>query len=121
MSNLSVPMADRAGQLVRRGDPAREIPACADCHGESLLGANPSVPGLLGLSRFYLYAQLNHWKNGTRRAQSPDCMATIASRLTPQDVGALAAWLAAQPVPAAAKPASSVRRPLPMACGGTSE
>jgi cytochrome c553 len=120
-SKLSAASTTRAEALVRRGDAARAIPACADCHGDNLLGAHPSVPGLLGLSRFYLYAQLNHWKNGTRRAQTPDCMATIASRLTPEDVGALAGWLAAQPVPAGARPAGAVRRPLPLACGGVSE
>jgi cytochrome c553 len=116
-SSLSVQLTERAEALVRRGDAGRKIPACAECHGQNLLGVNPSVPGLLGLSRDYLYGQLGFWKNGERRAHAPDCMATIASKLTPEEVGAVSAWLAAQPVPAGAKPAAGFRAPLPMPCG----
>jgi cytochrome c553 len=103
--------------LVRRGDPARNIPPCAQCHGERLMGVAPAVPGLLGLSRDYLLAQIGHWKNGERRAHAPDCMAKIASQLTAGEVSAVSAWLAARPVPANAKPASVLTHPLPMACG----
>lgn len=103
--------------LVRRGDRARNIPACAHCHGERLTGVAPAIPGLLGLSRDYLLAQIGHWKNGERRAHAPDCMAKIASQLTPAEVSAVSAWLAAQPVPADAKPASALPHPLPVACG----
>ena len=40
------------------------------CHGDNLLGVAPWVPGLLGLSRDYLYGQLGFWKNGERRAHA---------------------------------------------------
>src|SRR5690606_8975431 len=102
-------------------DAGRNIPACADCHGERLLGTDASVPGLLGLSRYYLYAQMNLWKNGERRAHAPDCMATVASRLTPEEVDVVSKWLAAQAVPADGKPASELRRPLPLPCGSVPE
>ena len=114
---LPAQQQSRAEALVRRGDPARKIPACAECHGQQLLGVEPYVPGLLGLSRDYLYGQLGFWKNGERRAHAPDCMATIASRLTPEDVGAVSAWLAAQPVAKGAKPAAAFATPPSMACG----
>ena len=107
----------RAEALVRRGDASRKIPACADCHGANLMGVAPYVPGLLGLSRDYLYGQLGFWKNGERRAHSPDCMATIASRLTPDEVGAVSAWLSAQPVVAGSKPAAAFPAQPAMACG----
>lgn len=103
--------------LVRRGDAERKIPACEQCHGERLTGVAPAIPGLLGLPRDYLQAQMGHWKSGERGAHAPDCMAQIASRLTAGEVSAVAAWLAAQPVPANAKPASLLPRPLPLACG----
>ena len=109
----------RGEALVRQGDAARKIPACAECHGSTLMGANPAIPGLLGLSRDYLQAQLGRWKTGERRAHAPDCMAKIATQLTPADVTAVSAWLAAQPVASGARPAAHTPKPLPMACGGT--
>lgn len=116
-TSASSQLSSRGEALARRGDPARKIPACAECHGQNLLGVHPFVPGLLGLSRDYLYGQLGFWKNGERRAHAPDCMAAIAARLTPEDVGAVSAWLAAQTVAAGAKPEAGFRAPLPIACG----
>ena len=116
-ANLSADALRRAEALVRRGDPARKIPACGECHGQDLLGAAPYVPGLLGLSRDYLYGQLGFWKNGERRAHEPDCMAKIASQLTPEEVGDVSAWLASQAAPVGAKPAPGLAGPLPTACG----
>lgn len=107
----------RGDTLVRRGDPARGIPSCAACHGERMTGAQPAMPGLLGLPRDYLIAQLGAWRTGQRRAASPDCMATIAQRLSPEDVSAVATWLSAQVLPADAKPVSAVALPLPIECG----
>lgn len=110
----------RGEQLVRRGDAARDLPACADCHGDALTGILPAVPGLLGLPRDYLVAQLGAWRSGTRRAQAPDCMQQIAQRLAPDDVAAVSDWLASRPVPVPAKPAaaSAARPPRGLACGG---
>jgi cytochrome c553 len=104
--------------LVRRGDPARSIPACNDCHGVAMTGRAPFIPGLLGLPRDYLNAQLGAWKTGKRAAIAPDCMAQVAARLTPADIGAVSAWLAAQPVPAQAKAEPAHAGVLPIACGG---
>lgn len=103
--------------LVRRGDGARELPACDRCHGEALTGVRPAVPGLLGLPRDYLAAQLGAWKNGLRHAQAPDCMATIAQRLTPVDVNAIVNWLASRPVPARSHPADDLPGEMPIECG----
>ncbi len=103
--------------MVRQGDASRELPACDRCHGESLTGVQPKVPGLLGLSRDYLAAQMGAWKNGLRHADAPDCMATIADRLVPVDVNAIANWLASRPVPADARPADAFSAEPPMECG----
>ena len=107
-----------AARLVADGDAARNLPACSDCHGQAMTGTAPFVPGLVGLPRDYLNAQLGAWRNGKRVAQEPDCMAAIASRLAPEEIGRISAWLASQPVPAGAKPASGFAKPMPMACGG---
>ena len=34
----------RGQELVSRGDPALQIPACVQCHGSALTGTQPSVP-----------------------------------------------------------------------------
>lgn len=98
----------RGKQLVSQGDPGRQIPACVQCHGTSMTGVAPFIPGLLGLPRDYLNAQLGAWKNGQRRAHAPDCMKAVVARLGEEDINAVASWLAAQPLPANTKPASSM-------------
>jgi cytochrome c553 len=112
---------ERGRQLATRGDPALRVPACMACHGERLGGVAPAIPGLLGLPRDYINAQFGAWRNQVRRAHAPDCMSTIASRLSLADVAAVSSWLAAQPVPADARPADSIARPLPLACGSAPE
>jgi cytochrome c553 len=94
----------RGKSLVTQGDPQKKIPACVSCHGDRLTGALPHVPGLLGLPRDYLNAQLGGWQTGQRRAHGPDCMATIAARLDRADVSAITHWLAAQAVPSDSRP-----------------
>jgi cytochrome c553 len=85
--------------LVRNGDATRDVPACAACHGDRLTGLQPAVPGLVGLPFDYLVAQIGAWREGARHAREPDCMGAIARRLEPEEIRAVAAWLAAQPVP----------------------
>ncbi len=81
-------------------------------------GVAPAIPGLLGLPRDYINAQLGAWKNGIRRAHAPDCMAQVAQRLSDADVGAVSAWLGTQVASADARPASGIALPLPLHCGG---
>lgn len=107
----------RGEALARRGDPARKLPACVQCHGEALTGVAPSVPGLLGLPRDYLNGQLGAWRTGARRAHAPDCMAQVARTLDADEIGAVSSWLAAQPLPAQGKPASALPAPMRLPCG----
>ena len=112
---------ERGRVLVQQGDAARRIPACVSCHGSAMTGVAPSIPGLLGLPRDYLNSQLGAWKTGQRRAQAPDCMADVAQKLTPDDVSAVSAWLAAQPVAGGGKPATHLPAALPVRCGGVAD
>jgi cytochrome c553 len=104
--------------LVKHGDSSRGIPPCVACHGPALTGINPGIPGLLGLHSRYITAQIEEaWRAGTRHAASPDCMSQISSRLTEDEITAVAGWLAAQPVASTleAAPAGSWKTPIP--CG----
>lgn len=116
-SRDSAAVLARGRQLALQGDPARELPACAACHGSALTGMQPATPGLLGLPRDYLVGQLGAWLNGQRRAHAPDCMGTVARRLAGSDVAAVAAWLSSQPVPQPAHAAPAPTEALPLACG----
>ncbi|GAB2472997.1 c-type cytochrome [Comamonas humi] len=104
-------------ELALRGDAARNLPACVQCHGEQLTGNAFGVAGLVGLPRDYLNSQLGAWQNGQRHAQAPDCMAQVVERMTASDIVAVTAWLASQPVPAGARPATEAPRGT-IACAG---
>ena len=117
-STLSETERALVARLVTEGDAARALPACAACHGAAMTGTAPFVPGLIGLPRDYLNAQLGAWRAGKRIAQAPDCMAQVAQTLRPDEIGRISSWLAAQPVPVNAKPASEFAAPVPIACGG---
>lgn len=114
---VSAALLERGRRLATQGDPTARLPSCAACHGEQLLGVEPAVPGLLGVSQDYLLGQLGAWRNDTRSAEAPDCMAQIARRLSPTDLAAVTAWLASQPVAAGAHPSDTLPQPPPLRCG----
>jgi cytochrome c553 len=103
--------------IVNQGDLDRGIPACVSCHGATLTGQEPAIPGLLGLRATYISAQLGGWRYGTRTATAPDCMQIVAGHLTEEDVRAVAAWLASLKAPSDPSPAPANSYALPLACG----
>lgn len=110
-------LAARGAELVERGDPEADIPACQSCHGDRLTGVLPSTPGLIGLPQHYISAQLNNWELDQRRAAAPDCMKTIVERMSSRDIQAVAAWLAARPLPEDTHPDTEPVEQTPLECG----
>ena len=109
-ANSASPALLARGQvLAREGDTSKGLPACVACHGDQLTGVAPAVPGLLGLPLDYLNGQLGAWQSGQRRAHAPDCMAQVVQRLSPQDLMAVANYLARQPLPPDASPAPAAQ------------
>lgn len=109
-----------ARKLIDQGDPARNIPACVQCHGEKLMGTAPFIPGLLGLPRGYLAAQFGAWKTGGMlRGRTADCMSEIARQLTTEEAAAISGWLAAQPVPENTGPATALPAEMARRCDST--
>jgi cytochrome c553 len=108
---------ERGRALVQHGDAKRELPACVRCHGSAMTGVAPATPGLLGLPRDYLVGQLGAWQNGRRHTPAPDCMAQVAQKLLAEDVGAIASWLAAQPLPSNTHAAMALPEKRPLNCG----
>jgi cytochrome c553 len=121
MAKVSAATLARGQALTMHGDARANVPACASCHGATLTGVAPSIPGLLGLPAAYVSAQLGAWRGGQRKAYAPDCMAAHARAMSAEDVNAVAAWIAAQPVPLNGKPANALPAPLPTECGGVAK
>lgn len=104
-------------RLTEAGDASRDIPACTACHGASLKGVAPAIPGLLGLPAEYLSAQIGAWQSGVRHAAEPDCMASIAHALDNMEISAITAWIASLPYPEDYAPDEVLTAALPMPCG----
>jgi mono/diheme cytochrome c family protein len=107
----------RGERLVRQGDPARGLPACAACHGNALTGMQPGIPGLIGLYPDYIAAQIGAWQRGVRHGTDPDCMSKVTGKLTGSEIGAIAAYLAFQPGTPTTIPDPEGSRKIPVACG----
>jgi cytochrome c553 len=115
--DVSPALLARGHTLATQGDPAHGVPACMGCHGPTLTGMEPAIPGLVGLHPSYISAQLGAFRYGTRTASAPDCMQIVAGSLTEDDVTAVAAWLASQPVPADPSPVAKGTLAMPLRCG----
>lgn len=82
-------------RLVALGKWSAGIPACRDCHGPALRGGGPALPGLAGQPEAYLRDQLKAFHDGTRPGGPLGLMARIASKLSPDELTASAAYAAA--------------------------
>lgn len=86
------PSLVKTGEAVYRGgDAASGVPACLACHGPDGAGNPPmKIPQLSGQHAEYVVSQLQAFANGSR--QSP-MMDTIAARLTPAQMQAVASYI----------------------------
>ena len=66
--------------------------SCAACHGRNGIGIIPLYPNLAGQKREYLVAQLQAFRDGTRK--NP-IMSPMVAHLTEADIEDVAAYLAA--------------------------
>lgn len=93
--------------LVRKGDPSigekietvetEDVNACTDCHGQG--GAEPDRdkhPVLAAQVAAYTFKQLRDYKDGKRENRR---MQEAVERLSNEQLAALAAWYARQPIP----------------------
>src|ERR1700730_3896433 len=53
---VSPALLARGRSLVTEGDPAHGVPPCSGCHGPTLTGMEPAIPGLTGLHASYISA-----------------------------------------------------------------
>lgn len=80
--------------LYFQGKRDADVPACAACHLASGLGNAPmAVPRLAGQNAPYLVSQLKAFAAGTRHTSPGGVMATIAARLSDQQMQAVATYV----------------------------
>lgn len=83
--------------LFRGGDKARGIPACMACHGPAGQGnPGPAYPALAGQQADYAKRRLEEYRTGTGAPptyKNFHIMATIASKLTDEEIGSLASYI----------------------------
>lgn len=84
----------RGEQLYRAGDFAKRITACIACHGPKGTGnAQAGFPLLSGQNAAYTVAQLLAFKNGTRKNDLNHIMQDISSRMSQEDMEAVANYI----------------------------
>lgn len=81
-------------QLALAGDPPASARACVACHGQAGVSGSPEFPNLAGQHEAYLALQIRAFRDGSR---SNPAMAPFVADLTDAEIGALAAYYAAQP------------------------
>jgi cytochrome c553 len=84
----------QAGErLFRGGDAERGIAACIACHGPQGRGNAPAgYPALRAQHTVYTYNQLKAFASGVRKSAGNDIMQAIASRLSDDEMRALASY-----------------------------
>jgi cytochrome c553 len=83
-------------KLFLKGDPARKIPACENCHGVNGKGLAPNIstfPVIGGQHKEYLRAQLINWRSGERSNSPNGMMNKFAGPLTDDEIEALADYI----------------------------
>jgi cytochrome c553 len=84
-----------APQIVARGAPMRNVPACASCHGTT--DAKLGTPWLDGQSAIYIKAQLQAFATGARRNDISEQMRNIARQMTAAEIDEAAHFYASRP------------------------
>ncbi|MDA8092987.1 MAG: c-type cytochrome [Betaproteobacteria bacterium] len=84
-----------AGEKIYKGGiAATNVPACMACHGPTGAGIPTEFPRLGGQHAQYVTTQLDNFRSDTRTNDPAKMMRMIASRLTDQDIAALAQYIA---------------------------
>lgn len=84
-------------KLALAGDWDQYIPPCSSCHGPNNQGVDENFPAIAGQHASYIKQQLQLWQQGQRKSDPVQLMESIAKRLTPEQIDAVAAYLASQP------------------------
>ncbi|AFL75359.1 cytochrome c553 [Thiocystis violascens DSM 198] len=88
-----------AGERVYlEGNKENGVPACAGCHTKTGAGA-PRFPMIAAQNAEYVIQQLRNFRSGERTNDFGMLMRTTVSRLTDDEIQAVAQYVASMPVP----------------------
>lgn len=86
--------ADSVGaKIYKAGIPGLKVPACASCHGPAGAGIPAQFPRLAGQHAEYTLTQLKLFRSGERANDPSKMMRMIASRMSDQDMAAVADYI----------------------------
>lgn len=87
-------LAAQGQRLFRGGDLEKGVAACSGCHSPNGAGIPKQYPRIAGQHASYTAAQLKAFRAGQRENDDNQMMRMVASRLTDQEIAALAEYLA---------------------------
>ncbi len=87
-------LRQRGEMLARDGLWEKDVPACFQCHGPEGEGVPPHFPSIAGQPSGYIAEQFAAWREGRRKNDPVALMQTVAERLAPDDIQAVAVFLA---------------------------
>ncbi len=97
---VTKPQLLAAGEIVfHQGNKENGVPACAGCHTRNGAGA-PRFPMLAAQNPDYVVQQLQNFRSGARTNDFGKLMRTTVSRLTDDEIQAVAQYIASVPPPA---------------------
>ena len=80
-------------KIYKGGNQASGVPACASCHGPNGAGIPVQFPALHGQHGEYTLAQLKLFRSGERSNDAAKMMRVIASKMTDQEMAAVAEYI----------------------------
>ncbi|MDZ7853796.1 MAG: c-type cytochrome [Halomonas sp.] len=87
-------LIERGRELYRAGDMAKGVPACAACHSPTGEGIGTAVyPALSGQHPDYILSTLQDFASGARNNDPANMMGNIASKLSDDDMEAVANYV----------------------------
>lgn len=86
-------LAEQGEAIYRGGIAARNVSACASCHGFDGSGLPPEFPRLAGQHTRYLAKQLHEFSSGRRASNSNAMMRVLAHKLSDKEIIAVARYI----------------------------
>jgi cytochrome c553 len=88
-----IKLVETGGKLYRGGSKLTNTPACMACHGPNGAGIPAQYPRLAGQHAAYIETQLKAYRAGERANDTNGMMRAVASRLTDNEIKALAQYV----------------------------